>query len=388
MDKITRSRQSGMVSILTVLFFMIFISILVVSFIKIMSNEQRQATDSDLSASALAAAQGGVEDAKRLILHCLDTSPSGYAGKPACTDMLASTDCTALLGDKNGMNGLRTQLGINDPSGSDGILVSTDNANTAYKQYYTCMTIAGQTDDLKYSLNEGKSVVFPLNTTGTPSSVIFDWAVSDGTFGVDNLAATSLQTDANWRSLGATPKRKPPVLRAQFIAYDTSGSGFDLNTVNAESRALFMYPSGVSATVDGIGADGNRGATGLLRTSSGYPMVSAYCTVTSGYACSKEINGLSASRQYYVRLSLLYGGNRTAEVTVRAKDSAAAALKFNQVQFQVDVTGKTNDVFRRVQSRLSFGVSDVLPEYALETAGNICKDMIVADTANTVYNCP
>ena len=59
-------QQSGMVSILVVMFFMIFMSLLIVGFVKIMSDEQRQATDNDLSASALAAAQSGVEDGKRI----------------------------------------------------------------------------------------------------------------------------------------------------------------------------------------------------------------------------------------------------------------------------------------------------------------------------------
>ena len=50
------SRESGLVSILTVIFFIIFISILIVGFIKITTDEARQATDNDLSASALASA--------------------------------------------------------------------------------------------------------------------------------------------------------------------------------------------------------------------------------------------------------------------------------------------------------------------------------------------
>ena len=394
------NKQSGMVSILTVLFFMIFISILVVSFIKIMSDEQRQATDSDLSSSAMAAAQSGTEDAKRIIQHCLDASPNGYnakGGGAACTKMLSSATaadpCTILTGTAFGMNGLRTQLGINDASGSDGILVGTDTANSSYRQYYTCLTINDQTADLKYSLNEGRSIIIPLKTSGVPASAIFDWKVSDGTYAVNNSLATPLQTNADWKSSSVPPQRKPPLLRVQFIAYDSSGPGFDLNTVNSESRTLFIYPtgdtSGMAAAVSGIGADGNRGAPGFLRTSSGYPIVPALCSAGTGYSCSKEINGLSSSRKYYIRLSMLYGDGKMAEVTVRAKDASAGPLRFDQVQYDIDVTGKANDVFRRVQSRVSFGIPDVvMPEYALETAGDICKDIIVSDVPNTSYNCP
>ncbi len=393
-------REEGMVSILTVLFFMVFISILVVSFIKIMSDEQRQSTDNDLSSSALAAAQGGIEEGQRIIQHCLDKTPNGYdaksGGGAACNAIFSSTTsvapCTVLTGAAGGMNGLRSQLGINDASsGTNDILISTDDGNSSYRQYYTCLTIKDKLDDLKYFINEGKSVIVPLKTTGVPVTLKLTWKTAEGVYDADG-ASTALTTDAAWKTTSATPKRKPPVLRAQFIPYDPSGAGFDINTVSAESRTMFIYPTNLAPTASGLGADGNRGTAGMQRTSASYPLVQGICTMggTAGYLCSKEITGLNVSRQYYLRLTLLYGGGKTAELSVSdVKGATGASLQFDRVQFEVDVTGKANDVFRRVQARVAPGAPDTLmPEYALEIASDICKLMITADEANSVYNCP
>lgn len=67
---------------------MIFISLIVVGYTSIVVKDQQQVIDNDLSASAIAAAQAGVEDGKRFILYC-DNNPSA-AG---CDTVLNGSDC-------------------------------------------------------------------------------------------------------------------------------------------------------------------------------------------------------------------------------------------------------------------------------------------------------
>ncbi|MEK7621311.1 MAG: hypothetical protein AAB395_03060, partial [Patescibacteria group bacterium] len=62
---LSQNKQSGVASIFIVVFFTLLISIIVISFVTIVSQDQRQSINSDLSNSAYDSAQAGVEDAKR-----------------------------------------------------------------------------------------------------------------------------------------------------------------------------------------------------------------------------------------------------------------------------------------------------------------------------------
>ena len=62
-----QNKQSGIAAIFTVVFFTLLISVIILSFIKIVTQDQQQATNSDLSNSAYDSAEAGVEDAKRAL---------------------------------------------------------------------------------------------------------------------------------------------------------------------------------------------------------------------------------------------------------------------------------------------------------------------------------
>ncbi len=384
------STQSGMVSILTVLFFMVFISILVVSFIRLISNEQRQATDNDLSASALAAAQNGIEDAKRIIMYCTKDSPTG-ANTLACTDLMSSGDaangCSVLSGGGN-MNSLRNSLKIGDLAANGDVIISTDGSAT-FQQYYSCLTISQDTPFIKKSVAEGSSMITKLTTLTPFDTLEVSWTPDRGTsssYDVSSSVALNMfKPVANWKN--ANPF--PPVLRLQFIPY-LEGANIDLDAAESGSRTLFVVPTSASSGADGIGVDANRGSPGLQRTNTGVPIVFATCTGGTGYACTKVVNGFdtAASRRYYLRASLLYSNDKSAEVTIKPK-VGGVDTKFKNVQPVIDVTGRANDVFRRVRAYVSFAAPILAtPEYAVETASPICKNIVVADAANSQYSCP
>src|SRR6266496_6576946 len=101
-------KERGFVSLFTVIFFMLLITIITVGFWRIMAIEQRQSLDNDLTASANAAAQSGIEDAKRAIIKYNSLS-NGDPLKAQLEAALTSSECDALTGN----NSIRTALNLN-----------------------------------------------------------------------------------------------------------------------------------------------------------------------------------------------------------------------------------------------------------------------------------
>ena len=375
-----QSNEAGLVSILTVMFLMVFLSILIVGFIKIVGDEQRQATDNDLSASALAAAQSGIEDGKRILLYCRDNS-----GAP-CDRMLNSGngggDCSAFT--DNTTNGVMNPLGINRDAANGAQVGATD-----FQQFYTCLTIQNDTQDIQQVIKEGRGdvqrlkVKAPGNLAG---GLKVSWSPSDTSVKYASHANNLLfSTDTAWKNV--SNNRYPPIVRMQFIPF--SEGAIDLDTVERESRTIFLVPGAAGAPASiGLGADNRSPTVGPLRptpTISG-GNVACIAPPAGSYNCSIVVNGFVATKEYYVRTSVLYSGGGRTNVTLALTDTAQ---KFNGVQPIIDATGRTNDVFRRVKARVGFQAPGIaFPEYALESASQYCKSITVADAAYSSYNCP
>lgn len=379
------NKESGLVSILTVIMFMIFISILVVGFIKIMTDEQRQATDNDLSASALAAAQSGVEDGKRVILYCLGNGLTG--SEPAQCNNLFSSGNSANPCDsfKNGAKGLFQSMNIPyDVTGKEAQV-----GEPSFNQYYTCLSVDPTPNDLVKTITSQRSEIIPLTTTGTFDRLDISWTSTQSSYGSKTPSPGS-----DFPALGAwndgSGKPLPPVLRVQLIPY-TPGT-INLSVTQQRSDTFFLVPASGGATTNTVNrlTIDDRTVSGFYRNAP-LPIVYTDCTLnagTGGYYCPMQISGLNSSaEQYYLRLSLFYAAS--TEVTIKAFDTASnTARDFDKVQYVIDVTGRTNDVYRRIQARVSPQSSTLYPEYAIDSAGSICKDITVADLANTTYNCP
>ena len=90
----------------------------------------------------------------------------------------------------------------------------------------------------------------------------------------------------------------------------------------------------------------------------------------------------------FLRLLPIY---RDTDFKIELLDERQRIVKFNGVQPKVDSTGRANDRFRRVESRLEFNDSNIpVPDFAVEsedTSQPFCKSFWVSHLKNGGWEC-
>lgn len=402
MGKVAPShRESGQVAIISVMFFMILFSVVVVSFVQNVVSEQRQTTNNELSASALAAAESGVDDAKRIIAYCTaNPTASGCASLYNPAD----TNCNSVMGNST----LMTNLGIsvNADTNSQQATVNTDN-----KQYYTCMIINYLTDSYIGSVSsDGRSAIVPLKLVTYSSGVsapaaaagyfTINWhtnsAAGNGPMaGLDN--AQTLPTVSVWK----TGNNRPAVLRVELVTVPTGG--FTLDAITDSARAVTLRPiTGTTTGGNSISAGGSTAynmnywapktePNTFSSVATVNPVMYVQCSSAGTYACSTRLtlNGNLdlINNNYYLRIQGIYND---ADFQLTATGTGGQTLYFNGVQPSVDVTGRAIDAYRRLSSRIEARSNNDdyswWPEYTLQSGNAICKDLTV-DSDTGTDNC-
>ncbi len=401
------SKQSGAVSLFVVIFATLLITVVTVSFLRLMISDQNRASNNDLSQSAYDSAQSGVEDAKRVLLRYRNIcNENGQAACDALATQINAADCNQALRIGDVVSGSDTTTGAGGQVGEVKIQQTSSNGDASLDQAYTCVKISLLTDDYLGSLSAGESKLVPLVAKSSDGSTDFDkvtveWFstedIGKGTSGANTVSLDVLKQPepltTNW------PSNRPSVLRTQLMQFGGSFTlgGFDATTNSGESNAntLFLYPtSGVSASSESFTSRDSRtkNATGDIpvKQNSETPL-SVHCEASissGGYAC----------KQTFTMPTPIDGGNRTAFLRLTPMYNASHfrvtmtkngnAVQFNGVQPEIDSTGRANDLFRRVSSRVDIiDTSFAYPDGAVDVGncGSLCKDFSVTDT---VYIAP
>lgn len=377
-----RSDERGVVSLLTVIFFMVFISLIVLGFITLVVADQRQTIDNDLSSSALAAAHSGIEDGKRILIYCL-ANPSASGCDAAlnsqnnCNAFNPSTPAYALA-----TNTLRIPIGANGEGATGGA--------SAYQQYFTCLTIQTKTPSLSATLSSDSDYIQRIKTDpadGVFTQLKITWS-GEGTYANRAGGIFGWPTLSNWVNGGSDYM---PVIRFQTIPYvDVS----NLNAIESATRTVFIVPCGslcpaASKNINALDIRNDvASASAGLRATNQPPITYANCsTLGASYSCTVTLSGYNSTAwQYYIRASVLYANSTT--MTLSALDSSGSVIDFDNVQPWIDVTGRTDDVFKRVRAEVSYQPTAPLPTNALDSAAPICKKLTVTNSASSSsYNC-
>jgi hypothetical protein len=341
-----------MVAIMVTVIIMMVISLIVIGFTRVIRREQRQVLDRQLSTQAFYAAESGVNDVADRIPGILDTNPN-YE-KDDCAD---------------------------DATLSNVVL----DASTSVQ--VTCTLVDPTPQTLVYSGIGSESKVVPIiskNPAQTIQRIRIVWR--DEAARNENFTTPNNCND-HYSSAGGN--RFPPasiwnctvgIMRIDLVPTQ-NGVFLSRSSLQANAFTALFYPgSGGSGSFAYATARGtNQGAIHQTRCTAGSPAV-----------CTMEITGLAifSSNSFHMRMKTLYG---VSNVTIEAGDLLGNNYELRGAQALVDVTGKANDVLRRIQVRVPASIlgRQNLPDFALQTTDDICKRLSVVPNINFISSdCP
>lgn len=342
---LANSNQDGIVSITVTVIFIMVISLTVLGFSQVARRNSQEALDKQLSSQAFYAAEVGMNDARSKLAKLVETN----------SEIRDQTDCKGDYTKKDGQ---------------------VDQENSVS---YSCLLVKTKLPNLKYSGVGSSSIVAVLNTN------------NEQLLG-DPMLSWRAPTEMTSRKVNDCPK---PTEGTQWTNFTASSQWadrcpfgvvrIDITPVNAntlrgatqalsETMTLFAYPSSgnlseprsVSYSAGGVVQQG--------------VVVPASC---SNVECKLRLEGLGFSKASLRARSMYIGANNftISAPTQVVGESSVSAYTFTS-QVEVDVTGKAQDVLRRIKVRVplvgggsrtdSLGFSD----YALHSQDSICKRFI------------
>lgn len=373
-----RSSERGATALFIVIFSILLMSTITLSFLSLMVREQQRSTNDELSQSAYDSALAGVEDAKRAIVAARGSGIAAQAAQNAIDASQQANGCQEVGRYVNGISTNVEEIKIQS---------STSSAGAELNQAYTCLKVNALSNDYQTYAEDNQVVLVPLKMREGINELTIYWQraseiASGSPLSFPGGATTPLMTSNQWLA-----QNYPAMLRLQTV---TPASSFRLSDFNdAEtSSAAFLYPATVGATVSsGVDMPERAGAM----TAPNRPVAVACDDSPSAirldsYLCSLTIDLArtvpAGSEASYLVLRPIY---RPTSIKIEGRMNGRI-VQFDGVQPIVDSTGRSNDLFRRVQARLTLGgegergsgLGGVIPQYALDVDGSICKNFYVA----------
>ena len=387
--------KRGGISMFLVVIVGSLVALMVASFMRLVVRDQSQASNLDLSQSAYDSAQVGVEDAKKFMDLYSSNCANGFdVSTPECVQMrdsLNSTQCNAIVnfGKANPQEEVKVQTS------------STTTGDADLSQAYTCLKVTKNTDDFLGKVSPGASKIVPLRgVSDDVRRIRLSWhskedMTTDGDISLERVVGsdTALVDAAAWNS----ELNRPAVIKAQFFGYNASIQTLDQldGNFSTDGNGLdeqIYYPAS-SSTI----AASNRSALSTTRRQDGdssgtlkrLSMVKCAQNLNSAtYACSVTVDlghNVQRSDAAFVRLTPIY---KAANFKVELLNASDQVVQFDGVQPKVDSTGRANDQFRRVESRIEFDDQNFpVPDFAMQLedgSSALCKNFWVTNLENNI----
>lgn len=412
--------KRGAVSLYIVLFTTLLITVIALGFTRVMMNERRQVSDTDLSQTAYDSAMTGVEDAKLAVLRyneCLSTGnlyPSG-SNTRTCNDIVSVMRTgQPTAGSINACDGVPYVLGRTiDP---ETPIQENDNSSTTHEQTdqaYTCVRVSDDTIDFLSTLDaQTRSRLIPLRTGDAEfNQIVISWSRSRNGVSTAGLPGAAAGGNPPIRLPETWPTNAPPVLSASLIQ---TGNSFTLSqfetangsTTNRAAMMLVPVSSGGSNTIAASAAANFTSPGGVAETNdqkinNPFP-ISCTNPVGGSYSCSVTINlpnpigGTRANMHdgtSFLLLESIYPIT-AQDFQVRVQKNGAV-VPLVGVQVAVDSTGRNSDLLRRIEGRIEVvDTAFPYPEWTVQLNGeagaSFCKNFMVTTnnwiTGQNVYD--
>ena len=399
---VSKKFKRGGVSLFVVIITCVLVAILTASFIRLMIRDQQQASKQDLSQSAYDSAQAGVEDAKRFLSiykkSCAggnDLSKKVVDGKTidcqAMSDAIKSQSCYTLAA-----------AAIGSANGETKIQTSTSGNDEDLDQAYTCVKIAMQIADFLGQSSFGESSIIPLKGVSEFNQVKISWhskedmSNSSSKISLDDLSNPSSKPNliSDWQN-----KNRPAIMKAQFYGFVANIPNVlaQMDTPYADdgtgSNEMLFYPATGSVSKNIFDIPKDRRTDQSTAKTTNYSFTTCKDELAAGgsvYACEVTVNighQVSPSDILYMQLAPLYN---SANFKVEILNNGTP-VNFDGVQPKVDSTGRTNEQYRRVESRVEFADANFpIPNFASQTEDDsepLCKDFWVTKISNGGVSC-
>lgn len=350
----------GVVSILTVVFVAVLLSIITIAFVRLAVNEQRQSSDDDLTTAAFYAAESGIEDAVRAV--------SKYQEAGLAVSTLNGEDC-----------GVPTNAAL----GSFNPILSGTNGIDAE---YSCQLIDLSPNDLEAQISEGETNMFTIkpvlsgtaDTRAKTGSLKIQWHNIDEDYSPVALRTSSANNTLQFDDWGDGTNPFPPVLRVELFGHENGD--ISRSVLDNKQVAAFFDP-----------VNGNSGAYSVDNIDG--KMLDAACSTTNPdgrYYCSAIINLNSEvvaelgrpGMTTYARIKPVYGATTVRIQAFSGQNATGDSRDFADGQLVVDVTGRSGQVYRRLLTRYPLDTQGSLIDYVLIGGDGICKDFKVSGIAD------
>ncbi len=389
--------KKGMASFYIVIFTTMLFGVVTLSFMRIVLSETGQSNDDDLSRSAYDSAMAGVEDAKTAVNRYYDClNKSGETPESCGYGALFKDNCQDDV--QYGNIGLAKYLyGDNYTSGEvliqeNSVGSQTDNNSD---QAYTCVIVSDKVPDYRGSLTaDTRTKVIPVRistgqysdpsnpgaTVSKINKIRIQWysTLNQG----DNPASTFKNRPGDNTLHGKDDASVPPTLsmtylhakRAALADIDRYLHQANNNDMLTYSSILLLPNAVVSSAAQASITKPELRAAGNIDSDFGHTTFPLTCSSTSDFSCSIELTSLNieSDDSAFVILSLPYGDVISDfVVTLYEEDNSTTSIDFVGAQISVDSTGRTNQLVRRVESRLD--PADLFfpyPQYEIELSGH------------------
>ena len=414
MESITGNKQRGAVSLFVVVFAMLIITVLTIGFLRIMVADQNQASDSDLAQSAYDSALAGVEDGKRALLYYQQRCATNPGSCPGLNAALSTGVCNQAVVSQGIVSSSVSATGDVTNPGEIYVRQTTSTNDDKLEQAYTCLKMQLVTDDYVGELTPTTSQLIPLipekdsgGTSDTFDTVTIRWyqpedlGRADGAVSLTGFAAPQpLLAKASW------PANRPSVMRVQLIQF---GPNFTMEDFDATSggrsnaNTVFLYPTNAGSATRSANftSDIRKTSTSAdpiadTAGSSPLPVLCSASISAGGYACQmslrlpQAINATTNDRTAYLRVTPFYNATHYQIILGNGPLNATGTniVKFNDVQPIIDSTGRANDLFRRVISRVNlYDNAFPYPDASIDVNNDFCKDFGVTNDAYIAGTC-